>query len=128
MATSTVTFAIGGTSITVNGPRGPTQVNLLPLFVTDRAANHAIFSYQATNTRAWEWVLNLADLTEVMRTAFEDFFTNTAKGAGVSFTYTHTDGTSYASCKFKDGGLSWTRNSEGNWDVQVTVMVPTQVV
>lgn len=122
MGASTVTF---GTA-TVNGPE-TTDVGAYPMFVTDQAANHARWTYQTTSTKKWLWTIKLRDLTAAQKDALEDYFQSTAKGPTNTFTYIHTDGASYANCRFVDTDLQFTRNNANNWDVSVRIEVPSQV-
>jgi hypothetical protein len=126
--TSTVTFAIGGTSVTVNGPPGPTDVGALPQTTIDRAADNTLFSYRHTSTKLWVWSIGLKDLTAAQKDALEDFFLDTAIGPTNAFTYTHTDGTAYANCRFISTELRFQRVNGDVWDVPVQIQVPSQVV
>lgn len=122
-AASTVTF---GTA-TVNGPPGPTDAGALPLTVTDLAANYTRWTYQTTSTKKWIWTLQLADLTNAQKLALETYFTDTAKGPLNTFTYVHSDGTSYSSCRFADTELQFKRVNGKVWDVTVRLEVQAQV-
>lgn len=124
---STVSFAIGGTTVTVNGPAGPTDVGPLPRQTIDRAADHTLWSYTHTSTKLWTWSIGLRDLTAAQKDAFEDFFLDTAVGPNTAFTYTHTDGTSYSNCRFLQTDLRWQRVNEAVWDVSIQIQVPSQV-
>ena len=126
-AASTVSFTIGGTTATVNGPKGDTDVSLLPQTVTDLAADYTRYSYRYTSTNKWLWSVRLSDLTAAQKLAFEDFFRNTAIGPSNAFTYVHTDGASYANCRFVNTELRWMRENEKLWGVQVQIEVPSQV-
>ena len=119
---STVTF---GTA-TVNGPVSSDPA-AYPMFVTDQSANHTRWVYQTTSTKKWLWTLKFQDLTGAQKDALEDYFQNTAKGPTNTFTYVHTDGASYANCRFADVELQFTRNNANNWDVTVRIESPTQV-
>lgn len=124
---STVSFAIGGTTVTVNGPPGPTDVSAMPQHTVDRAADHTLWSYRHTTTKLWLWTIGLRDLTAAQKDALEDFFLDTAAGPTNPFTYTHTDGTAYANCRFVQPQLQFQRVNEAVWDVQIQIQSPTQV-
>lgn len=123
-ASSTVTF---GTAV-VNGPPGPTDAGALPMFVTDLAANYTRWTYQSTSTKKWLWTLHLTDLTAAQKDALEDYFLDTAKGPTNTFTYIHTDGTSYANTRFVDTDLKFERGNGKVWNVTVIIEVQTQPV
>jgi hypothetical protein len=126
-AASTVSFTIGGTTVTVNGPAGPTDVAALPLTAIDRAADHTLWSYRYTSTKKWVWGMTLNDLTAAQKDALEDFFTDTAIGPTNTLTYVHTDGTSYATCRFLSTELKWQRVNQALWSVPIQLEVPSQV-
>ena len=126
-AASTVSFTIGGTTVTVNGPAGPTDLSALPLTAADRAADHTLWSYKYTSTKKWVWGMTLNDLTAAQKDALEDFFTDTAIGPSNAFTYVHTDGASYSNCRFLSTELKWQRVNERIWSVPIQFEVPSQV-
>lgn len=119
---STVTF---GTA-TVNGPVS-TDPGAYPMWVTDQTPNHTRFVYQLTSVKKWLWTLKFQDLTGVQKAALENYFHNTAQGPTNTFTYTHTDGQTYANCRFADTELQFVRNNGNQWDVTIRIESPNQV-
>ncbi len=124
---STVSFTIGGTTVTVNGPGGSTDVTAMPRFAVDRSANNTTWSYQYTNTAKWTWSMTLLDLTAAQKTAIENFFHNSAVGPANVFTYVHTDGASYANCRFLSTELKWQRVCDALWNLPLVFESPNQV-
>jgi len=123
MSTSTVTFAKSPTTVTVNGPT-PCDVRLLPMFVTDQSANNQRWGYQTTDQKRWRWTLSLQALTDAMRDALEAFFTDTARGPLIEFTYTHTNEVAYLA-RFVDTELGWKRTSSDQWELTVAIETTT---
>lgn len=122
---STVNFTSGATSVDVNGPGGATQPDLLPMTAHAKAANNAHRAYRLTDTKVWQWRMQLTALTNAMRDALENFFTDTVFGPNTSFTYTHTDGSSYTAYFLQDE-LRWTRHDGATWDVEVVLRLTVQ--
>lgn len=120
MPTSTV--SIGG--VTVNGPVSPVGVRLLPLHVWGQTAGGQTFVYKLSATKRWEWTLELHDLTTSQRSALETYFLDTAGGPANTWTYIHTNGTTYTGCRFRQTELNWRRNATGNWDLSLLIEVP----
>lgn len=127
MPTSKVTFAIGGTSIQVEGPDGPTDVSMQPQWVTDQTADLTRISYRTTSTVKTTWKLQLSNLTLASWKALRGFFYSTAAGPENAFTYTHTDGTVYANCRFAMTQLEPRRANANEIAVSVTIEVPGHV-
>lgn len=128
--TVTFTYDPGGSAesaVTVNGPSGPTAVDQFPQFVSDRSADGTRYAYQIHDSVINEWELRLSQLTTAQKTAFDAWFRDTVKGPTETFSYTHTDGTTYASCRFVDTALRWSRLSNLTWDLTVRIEVPSEV-
>lgn len=124
---SQVTFDNGaGTSIEINGPVS-TDCALVPRFVTEASANHTRYAYTTTTSEMWQWTLLFRQLSLADKNKLEDFFRNTAKGPHNAFEYTHTSGTSYASCRFAETTLNFARLDDNTWDVNVTIESPNQI-
>lgn len=120
-----VTFVKDATTVTVPGPPGPTDVNQLPLFVTDLSANHTRWTYKLTATGAYQWLIPLNALTLAQKQALQAFFTTTVGGPATTFTYTHTDGNSYT-VRFVDTALAWNRENGTMWGVSVRLETATE--
>lgn len=116
MGRTTVVF--GGT-VTVNGPAGPTEVNLLPRFVTAQSSDLTRWTYQTTSQKRWQWTITLGDLTTAQKVALETFFADTAKGPLGTFTYQHTDETTYTNVRFIDTELQFSRVNDNHWSVTI---------
>lgn len=132
MPASTVVFTYdpGGSSqaaVTMNGPTPPTMVDQVPQFVSDRSADGTRYAYQVHNTVINEWELRLSQVTTPQKTAFDAWFLDTVKGPTNTFSYQHTDGTTYTSCRFVDTALRWSRLSDLTWDLTVRIEVPEEV-
>ena len=123
MATTTVQIG----TVTVAGPAGATQVDLLTGFVSDLSADFTRFAYRTTSNFLRQWTLNLSNLTTAQKNDLETYFRDTAKGPTNTFTYVHTDGTSYASCRFVDTELRWSRLNDQEWSVQVRIETATNI-
>lgn len=114
------------TAIEINGPVSPTNVDLLPMFVSDLSANNTRYSYQLTDTKVWHWSMRFDDLTTAQKNALEDFFTDTAKGPTNTFTYTHSDGETYTA-RFLDTALQFERRNSNEWATSFALEVTAQV-
>jgi len=123
MGATTVQFG----TVTVSGPSGPTQVDLQTGFVSDLSADFTRFSYRTTSNFLRQWTISLPNLTTAQKNDLETYFRNTAKGPTNTFTYVHTDGTSYANCRFVDTSLRFTRLNDNEWSVQVRIETTTAI-
>lgn len=123
---ATVTLTLGGTSITIEGPRD-SQQDPRPRYTTDVAAGGARWVYKLATTIIDEWVLNFDYLSGAGKIALQNFFNNTVEGPTWSFTYTHTDGNSYA-VRFKDTGLRFKRRNGNDWSVSFTLEIVNDVI
>jgi len=117
MAATTVTIG----SVTVCAPAGPTQVDLLTGWVSDLSADFTRYVYRTTANYKRQWTLNLVNLTTAQKNSLESYFRSTALGPTNTFTYTHSDGTSYSACRFMDTDLRFTRMNDAEWAVQVRI-------
>ena len=125
---STVLFDdLGGNTATINGPVNPQSITLLPRTVSDRTANHTKFSYQLTSTKIREWKFTFSSLTTAQKKDLLDFFTDTAIGPTNTFSYTHTDGTTYTGVRFKNDELNFTRTEPGRFSVDITLELASNV-
>lgn len=123
---TTIKLESGANSVTLNGPPGPTDVDLMPNFVSDLSAGHLRWSYQTTARRLEQWSIRLDTLTADMRLALEAFFHNVAKGPANTFTYTHTDQAAYTA-RFVDDALRWQRK-QNEYSVQFTLEITNHPV
>lgn len=125
---TTVRLNKSGTSvIDITGPRGPTDVFLLPRFVTDLSASHERWTYQTTTAKKYQWTLTFDSLTTSEKNELETFFADVAKGPVNSWTYTHTDGTDYAGARFVDTALSFGRIDDNTWSVTLRIELPVTI-
>lgn len=122
MASSKVTFALGGTSIQVEGPDGPTDPAVQPQWVTDQTADLTRISYRTTNTVLTTWKMQLSNLTKASMQALRSFFYTTAKGPENTFTYTHTDGQTYTA-RFAMPALEPKRANSNEYSVALVLEV-----
>jgi hypothetical protein len=118
---STVTFG----STVVNGPEPGTQISQIPLDVQQATPNQVLWHYRLSTAKRWRWTMTLTCLTAAMKTALETFFWDTAKASANTFSYTHTDGTTYANTRFDQLSLDFTRGAPGMYDVQITLVLQT---
>lgn len=124
MSRVTVVFDAGSEgSATVPGPRQQTRIDPLPKHVFDRTANGTAVVYKQTNDRRDEWSMTLEDLSNSQRDALDELFWAIDGPAG-TFDYTHTDGTTYSSCRFVTPVLQWDRQASNLWAVQIRFEVP----
>ena len=127
MPDSTVTFEIpAGASATVNGPTGSTGIDNLENYVSEFTADKSLIVYQTSNSVKDVWTLNLSELTTAQKNELQTFFDTHAKGPTNAFSYVHTNGETFTSCRFLDRGLRWTRKG-GAWDVTVRLLVPQRI-
>ena len=119
----TLVVSIGG--VEVSAPAGPTQVDLMTGWVSDLSADFTRFAYRTTSNFLRQWTLNLPNLTTAQKNSLETYFRDTAKGPTNTFTYIHSDGTSYATCRFVDTELRWTRLNDAEWATQVRIETAT---
>jgi hypothetical protein len=124
---STVTFVISATTVTVPGPSGSTRVEQLPRCVAEPSADGTLYAYQANAVTIDRWTVDLDSLTAAQKAAFDAFFRSTAVGPLNAFAYTHTDGTTYSGVRFLNAELVWTRNNTNEWSTQVVMRVPQAV-
>ena len=116
-----------GSRIDVTGPAGPTDVFVLPRFVTDLSASHQRWTYQTTSTKKFQWTLSFQSLTTQQKNELETFFADVAKGPTNTFRYTHTDGTTYTGCRFVDTQLAFGRVDNNTWSVTVRLEVGSTI-
>lgn len=121
MPASTVTLDDGTTSITINGPAGPTNYELLPRTVSERTANHERYSYQLTSKKVRLWSMRFTDLTQAQKDDLVSFYTDDVIGPTNTFTYTHTDDQAYSNVRFANNGLQITREEPGIYSADVTL-------
>lgn len=121
-ASSKVGFTLGGTSIQVEGPDGPTDVSVQPQWVTDQTADLTRISYRTTSTALTTWKLQLSNLTLASMKALRSFFYTTAKGPENTWTYTHTDGQTYTA-RFAMTNLEPKRANANEYSVALTIEV-----
>lgn len=123
---ASVTLTRNATSITINGPAGEQPVDPPPRYVTGQTTNGTVYSYQKNTSSNRVWTLNFNDLTDADKTALEDFFLNTAGGPSQTFSYTHTNGSTYT-VRFMNGSLSFFRVMPNLWRVSVSLLMTTAI-
>jgi len=127
---STVTFSEitsgAGSSVTINGPQGPTDVEDAPKWASDLSAAHTRISYQLTANDLISWSLQFDTITVAQKTAFVTFFNTIAEGPTNEVYYTHTDGTQYT-VRFVDTNLRWRRMDGNIWGLALRLEMGSQV-
>lgn len=116
------TVTLGG--VALNGPKGPTRVRYLGQTVHDRTDGQTVYAYRLTNNELWIWTLDFDNLTLTQKTNLANYFKDTARGPINTFTYVHTDGTSYANCRFAQDEIEWTRRDDAYWSCPLRLYVP----
>lgn len=105
----------------------PTQTRLLPMFVFGRTANHAIYSYQTTTRRVWEWDIPLRNLTAEDKTTIEDLWSLHLLGPAKEFIYRHTNGLEYTARMINDGPLVFPRESQDFYSFDLKLAITEQI-
>ena len=101
-------------TVVMNGPIGGGQsVRPKAQFVSGRTVNGTTYVYQKNDVTQNVWVLSFRDLTAAQKTALQTYFQDTAKGPSNTFSYTHTDGTTYTGVRFVDNVLEFSRIDGG---------------
>lgn len=125
---ATVTFALGGTSISINGPRDSDQASI-PRHVMDLSAGGDVWAYKMAAQIKDRWTLNFDFLTGTNKSALLNFFQNVVEGPTTAFSYTHTNGTTYTNCRFASGDPpKFKRRNAEDWATTVVLMVPNQTI
>jgi len=90
-----VTFSHGSAgSVEVPGPQATSAPRRLPRFAAERTEGGVLYSHRRHSADVTVWDLELDAMTPAQFSALDAF--HTAVGPGADFTYTHTDGSSYA--------------------------------
>ena len=116
-------------TVTMNGPVGGGQ-NVRPQarFVSGRTVNGTTYDYQKNSMTQNIWVLDFRDLTAAQKTALQTYFNDVAKGPSNTFSYTHTDGTTYTGVRFMDNVLDFNRIDGGKFfSCQIRLLVAAEV-
>ena len=116
-------------TVTMNGPVGGGQ-NVRPQarFVSGRTVNGTTYAYQKNSMTQNIWVLDFRDLTAAQKTALQTYFNAVAKGPSNTFSYTHTDGTTYTGVRFMDNVLDFNRIDGGKFfSCQIRLLVAAEV-
>ena len=116
-------------TVTMNGPGGGGQ-NVRPQarFVSGRTVNGTTYAYQKNSMTQNIWVLDFRDLTAAQKTALQTYFNDVAKGPSNTFSYTHTDGTTYTGVRFMDNVLDFNRIDGGKFfSCQIRLLVAAEV-
>ena len=101
-------------TVVMNGPIGGGQsVRPKAQFVSGQTVNGTTYVYQKNDVTQNVWVLSFRDLTAAQKTALQTYFQDTAKGPSNTFSYTHTDGTTYTGVRFVDNVLEFSRIDGG---------------
>ena len=122
---STVTLG----TVTLNGPIGGGQaVRPQARFVSGRTVNGTTYAYQKNSMTQNIWVLEFRDLTAAQKALLQTYFNDTAKGPSNTFTYVHTDGTSYSGVRFMDNVLEFSRIDGGKFfSCQIKLLIAAEV-
>ena len=116
-------------TVTMNGPVGGGQ-NVRPQarFVSGRTVNGTPCAYQKNSMTQNIRVLDFPDLTAAQKTALQTYFNDVAKGPSNTFSYTHTDGTTYTGVRFMDNVLDFNRIDGGKFfSCQIRLLVAAEV-
>lgn len=116
-------------TVTLNGPVGGGQ-NVRPQarFVSGRTVNGTTYTYQKNSVTQNIWVLNFRDLTAAQKTNLQTYFNDVAKGPSNTFSYTHTDGTTYTGVRFMDNVLEFDRIDGGKFfSCQIRLLIAAEV-
>ena len=116
-------------TVTMNGPVGGGQdVRPKARFVSGRTVNGTTYTYQKNDQTQNVWVLDFRDLTAAQKTALQTYFQDTAKGPSNTFSYTHTDGTTYTGVRFVDNVLEFSRIDGGKFfSAQIRLLIAAEV-
>ena len=116
-------------TVTMNGPVGGGQdVRPKARFVSGRTVNGTTYTYQKNDQTQNVWVLDFRDLTAVQKTALQTYFQDTAKGPSNTFSYTHTDGTTYTGVRFLDNVLEFSRIDGGAFfSCSISLLIAAEV-
>lgn len=123
MAGTTVTFVKDLVSVSVPGPPHGTETASLPRYVSSVSAGHKRWSYTLVplGDQLNQWTIQLDALTASQKADLQEFFDLTADGPNNTFTYTHTDGTSYSDARFVDTELRWSRANQEFWSTMFRI-------
>ena len=101
-------------TVVMNGPVGGGQsVRPQPRFVSGRTVNGTTYTYQKNDQTQNVWVLDFRDLTKAQKVLLQTYFNDVAKGPSNTFSYTHTDATTYTGVRFIDNVLEFSRIDGG---------------
>ena len=116
-------------TVTMNGPVGGGQdVRPKARFVSGRTVNGTTYVYQKNDQTQNVWVLAFNDLTAAQKTALQTYFQDVAKGPSNTFSYTHTDGTTYTGVRFLDNVLEFSRIDGGKFfSCQIRLLISAEV-
>lgn len=118
---STVKFDDGTTSVTVNGPNGATRPTSRARTVSELTAGYKRRSYKFTSKKFRQWRMTLNDLTASQYRGLEDFFYDTVDGTSKTFSYTHTDGTTYNNVRFAMDEIAADRDNSNVYQVPIVL-------
>jgi hypothetical protein len=123
MPSSTVTLTKGALSKTINGPIGDQPVDAVPQYVTDMAHGGTRYSYRMSAATNRLWTLTFPFLTDTNKSDLEEFYHHsTVLGPSNTFTYAHTDGSSYTA-RFISTVLAFTRAGSNLWSVTIQLEI-----
>ena len=116
-------------TVSLNGPVGGGQdVRPQARFVSGRTVNGTTYAYQKNSRTQNIWVLNFRDLTAAQKKKLQTYFNDTAKGPSNTFTYKHTDGTTYTGVRFMDNVLEFSRIDGGKFfSCQIRLLISAEV-
>lgn len=106
---------------------GGTRTRLLSMFVYGRTANHAIYSYQTTTNRVWEWDVPLKNLSSADKTTLEDLITLHLLGPSTQFIYRHTNGLEYTARCLNVGDLEFPREAQDLYSFDLKLAITEQI-
>lgn len=116
-------------TVTMNGPVGGGQsVRPQARFVSGRTVNGTTYTYQKNAVTQNVWVLEFRDLTAVQKKNLQTYFNDVAKGPSNTFSYTHTDDTTYTDVRFMDNVLEFDRIDGGKFfSCQIRLLIAAEV-
>lgn len=129
---TTINFTRGTTDLDLPGPAGTTNVRRAPQYSRGVNGNGESWSYKYHSKKLVRWAMTLRELTEANAQALDAFFegtdANSANGPTESFTYTHTDGTTYTGVRFVNENLDYTRSDGNTFSVSIEIEFEDQQI
>lgn len=123
---STVNFTKGASNYDINGPVGNQSISRSSRYSISESHDGTIWSYKRHAGSHRKWRLELTDVTSAQKDNLQSFFDSDAAGPTNTFTYTHTDGTSYTA-RFVQEELQWQRVGPNQWGVSITLDIEAAI-